>query len=250
MYHNGRMYRTDKVLTKDASKAAAEIKSKAIEQFRRGSTAALTDLKSLAGALEPHELAGKMPSNWLPRTLEAAKRGVGKVGAAIGLIGTGIAGFFRNRARNRKLFDLELSKLAAYSIEQFSTEDAMTKSASALSEVEDIMRRVYEEDPSYWPYGLGVEGHDSVYLIRDNMTKAAAGFVGWQEQRINGRRVGSYSIGILPEHRSKGFAKEAVAKILMEKAAGVDEVRSYVCTHNTRSKGLANVLGIKIQEKF
>lgn len=112
------------------------------------------------------------------------------------------------------------------------------------------MQRIYEEDPSYWPYGLDVPGHESVYLIRDAMTKAAAGFVGWQEMYEGFKKIGSYSIGILPEYRNKGFAKEAVAKILMEKSAGVDEVRSFICDWNAKSKGLANSLGIKIQTKF
>lgn len=246
------MYSMDTTGIKQASTAGAELKRRAIEQFRKGHTASLNDLKAAIGALEPHELAGKLPANWLPRTLEAAKRGVGKVGSTLGLIGAGITGFMRNRARNRRLFDLELNKMASYSIEHIAVTEGseLVKNASALSEVEDIMQKVYDEDPSYWPYGLGVAGHESVYLIRDNMTKAAAGFVGWQEQRINGRKIGSYSIGILPEYRSKGFAKEAVAKILMEKSARVDEVRSYICSHNMRSKGLANGLGVTIQEKF
>ena len=252
MYHSGRMYSMDMTGIKQASTAGTELKRRAIEQFRKGHTAALNDVKAIVGALEPHELAGKLPANWLPRTLEAAKRGVGKFGATAGLVGAGIAGFFRNRARNRHLFNLELNKMASYDIEHVAVASGteLIKNASALTDVQDIMQKVYEEDPSYWPYGLGVAGHESVYLIRDNMTKAAAGFVGWQEQRINGRKIGSYSIGILPEYRSKGFAKEAVAKILMEKSARVDEVRSYICAHNMRSKGLANGLGVTIQEKF
>lgn len=125
------------------------------------------------------------------------------------------------------------------------------KSASpALGEVRSIMQRIYEEDPSYWPYGLDVPGHESVYLIRDAMTKAAAGFVGWQETYEGFKKIGSYSIGILPEYRNKGFAKEAVAKILLEKSANVDEVRSFICDWNDKSKALANSLGVKIQTKF
>lgn len=83
-------------------------------------------------------------------------------------------------------------------------------------------------------YGLGIPGHDGVYLIRDKMTKQAAGFVGWQQMMEGGRLIGSYYIGILPEYRGHGFAKEAVAKILREKAAGVDEVRSYVMPHTQK----------------
>lgn len=245
------MYSMDKDVIKRFSAAGENIKRQAIKQFQVGKTAALNDWKALATALEPYEFAGKLPANWLPRVSEALTRGVGKVGTALGLLGSGVVGFFRNRARNRGLFAEQLNKFASCSVEHYTVPSDLEKSASSsLGEVRDIMKKVYDEDPSYWPYGLGVEGHESVYLIRDNMTKAAAGFVGWQEQRIAGRKVGSYSIGILPEYRSKGFAKEAVAKILMEKAAGVDEVRSYVCSHNMRSKGLANVLGIKIQEKF
>lgn len=142
--------------------------------------------------------------------------------------------------------------MKSYIIEHHTFSDAeMVKSAStARDEVRSIMKRIYEEDPSYWPYGLDIPGHESVYLIRDAMTKAAAGFVGWQEERKGFRKVGSYSIGILPEYRGKGFAKEAVARIIMEKAAGVDEVRAYVCAHNAKSKGLAYSLGIKVHTEF
>lgn len=113
-----------------------------------------------------------------------------------------------------------------------------------------IMDRIYKEDPSYWPYGLGIPGHDGVYLIRDKMTKQAAGFVGWQESTEHGRKIGSYSIGILPEFRGCGFAKEAVAKIVRAKAASVDEVRAYIMSHNAPSKALAHSLGIAIKEEF
>ena len=122
--------------------------------------------------------------------------------------------------------------------------------SSAREEVRSIMQKIYNEDPSYWPYGLDIPGHESVYLIRDNMTKAAAGFVGWQQMRRGGKVVGSYSIGILPEYRNKGFAKEAVAKIIREKAAGVDEVTAYICPHNERSKGLARSVNVPITESF
>lgn len=246
------MYSMDTTGIKQASAVGSELKDRAKGQFRKGSTAALSDLKAAMSALQPPELAGKLPANWLPRTIEASRRGIGKIGTTLGVIGAGITGFFRNRAKFRKQVDDELNKVASYTVEHVivSGGSGLVKNASALSDVKDIMQKVYEEEPSYWPYGLGVDGHESVYLIRDNMTKAAAGFVGWQEQRVNGRKIGSYSIGILPEYRSQGFAKEAVAKILLEKSARVDEVRSYICSHNMRSKGLANGLGVTIQEKF
>ncbi len=53
-------------------------------------------------------------------------------------------------------------------------------------EAQAIMDRINNEDPSYWPYGLGIPGHDGVYLIRDRMTKQAAAFVGWQQMMEGG----------------------------------------------------------------
>lgn len=131
----------------------------------------------------------------------------------------------------------------------------LIKSASvvdltARQEVSDIMNRIYNEDPSAWPYGLNIPGHDSVYLIRDKMTKQAAGFVGWQESTKNGKKIGSYSIGILPEYRHNGFAKEAVSKVLQIKSAGVDEVKAYIVDGNKPSERLANSLGVAIEKKF
>lgn len=149
----------------------------------------------------------------------------------------------------------KIQKQASYTIECYERSPYMTKQASAVDmsareEARGIMKKIYDEDPSYWPYGLDIPGHESLYLIRDNMTKAAAGFVGWQELVENGRKVGSYSIGILPEYRQKGFAKEAVSKILRIKSASVDEVRAYVMQHNAPSHALADSLGVKIQESF
>lgn len=131
----------------------------------------------------------------------------------------------------------------------------LTKSASvvdltARQEVSDIMNKIYNEDPSAWPYGLNIPGHDSVYLIRDKMTKQAAGFVGWQELTKNGKKIGSYSIGILPEYRHNGFAKEAVSKVLQIKSAGVDEVRAFIVDGNKPSERLANSLGVAIEKEF
>lgn len=150
-------------------------------------------------------------------------------------------GMVRQASYNlRDIFDVE-----------FYPFGVMEKAASALSDVKDIMGRIYKENPSFWPYGLNVEGHNGgVYLIRDKMTKQAAGFVGWQTMYRDGKKVGSYSIGVLPEYRNKGFAKEAVAKIISKKAATVDKVVAYVKSDNYKSKALAGSLGVPVIEKF
>lgn len=41
------------------------------------------------------------------------------------------------------------------------------------------MDKIYNENPTWWPYGLNVEGHKDVYLVKDATTNEVAGFVGW-----------------------------------------------------------------------
>lgn len=137
-------------------------------------------------------------------------------------------------------------------IEEYHLTDRMEKSAAVGREIcRDVMKRIYDEDPSYWPYGLHIDGHQSVYLIKDATTHLPVGFVGWQEStEFPNRKIGSYSIGILPEYRGNDYATEAVAKVLLEKSAGVDEVRCYVMPHNKKSKGLAGKLHVQTYEKF
>jgi hypothetical protein len=97
---------------------------------------------------------------------------------------------------------LDMQAKQAYTVDYIAFPADGTKQAYDLSgrmEAQAIMDRIYNEDPSYWPYGLGIPGHDGVYLIRDKMTKQAVGFVGWQQMMEGGRLIGSYSIGILPE---------------------------------------------------
>lgn len=135
-----------------------------------------------------------------------------------------------------------------YTITPFAGEK---NASSGRQECEAIMERIYNENPTYWPYGLNVKGHQDVYLVKDATTKQPVGFVGWQEfTEYPNRRVGSYSVGILPEYRGNGYATEAVARVLREKSAGVDEVRSYVVHSNVASHGLADKLGVQVHESF
>ena len=130
---------------------------------------------------------------------------------------------------------------------------AFTKSGSvhtidsaARRECEDLMERIRVEDPSYWPYGLSVAGHDDLYMIREASTRRAVGFTGWQEFNEGGKKVGYYSIGILPEYRNHGMAKAAVAELLGMHAPTVDCVKAFIAPHNTRSACLARSLGITV----
>lgn len=132
-----------------------------------------------------------------------------------------------------------------YTIEKIGKETSM-KMASRI-ECEAIMDRIYKENPEYWPHGLSISGHDGgVYMIREASTQQPVGFTGWQERKENGKKIGYYSIGILPEYRNKGFAKQAVQNLLKEKAANVDQVRALIVPSNKPSINLANTLGINI----
>ena len=109
------------------------------------------------------------------------------------------------------------------------------------------MERIRAEDPSYWPYGLDIKGHDGgVWMVRQASTDRPVGFVGWQERKQGRTKVGYYSVGILPEYRGHGLAKAAVARLLSEKAASVDRVQAFILPHNTPSIALARSLGVQI----
>lgn len=109
------------------------------------------------------------------------------------------------------------------------------------------MKKIYDENPSYWPYGLDIAAHDGgVYMIREASTGKPIGFTGWQERNEDNIKVGYYSIGILPEYRNNGFAKKAVAKLISIKAANVDRVQALVMKHNKPSLALADALHIPV----
>ena len=110
------------------------------------------------------------------------------------------------------------------------------------------MNRVYREAPDKWPYGLNMSSFDGgVYMVREASSGCPVGFTGWQEQRgHDGKKVGYYSIGILPEYRMNGYAKAAVASLLQEKAAGVDRVEAFIVPGNKPSIALADSLGVSV----
>lgn len=117
----------------------------------------------------------------------------------------------------------------------------------ARRECEDIMKKIYDENPSYWPYGLDMSSHDGgVYMIREASTRKPIGFTGWQERMDGTTKVGFYSIGILPEYRNNGYAKQAVAKLISIKSANVDRVQALVMKHNKPSLALADALHIPV----
>lgn len=142
---------------------------------------------------------------------------------------------------------IEVLNLNNYNLVKQAFVSPDTEMAKKAQELMDI---IYKENPSFFPYGLNVAGHDEVYIINDALTKEAAGFVGWQERKENNKKIGSYSIGILPKFRKNGIAKEAVAKVIREKAKSVDRVVAYIKRDNIPSKKLAQSLNVSIIEEF
>jgi GNAT superfamily N-acetyltransferase len=117
------------------------------------------------------------------------------------------------------------------------------KSASSLGDTETILNNIYKENPTHWPNGLSAEHFDGgLYMVRKQASREPVGFVGWQERREGFDKVGYYSIGILPEHRRNGFAKQAVAQLIEKKASEVDVVKALVMSNNKPSLSLAEKL--------
>lgn len=151
-----------------------------------------------------------------------------------------------------------LDKSASYGLQSvLDTADGfLSKSASTneglVKKCDDILDRIYNENPDYWPYGLSRRMFEDspaseLHLILDKKANTPVGFVGWYELHQGLRKVGYYSIGVLPEHRNSGFAKEAVQKMVAARASGVDEVRAMVRKGNQPSTALAKALKIPVE---
>jgi len=132
-----------------------------------------------------------------------------------------------------------------------AVEYTIVKAASSgdLETCEKIMREIYQENPRHWPYGLTTDQlRGNLYMVRQASTNEPVGFVGWQEAREGLRKVGYYSIGILPQYRQQGFAKSAVQQIIAQKSAGVDEVRALIHYTNRPSLELADALNVPVEK--
>lgn len=114
-----------------------------------------------------------------------------------------------------------------------------------------LLETIRQERPEHWPFGLSPEMFDpgDLFLIRKSASDDPVGFVGWQERQLGNQLVGMYSIGVLPAYRHRGIAKEAVSRILCERAAGVDRVEALVAPGNLPSEKLAASLGIPLSKR-
>lgn len=137
----------------------------------------------------------------------------------------------------------------SFNVVYYDWSDPMVKAASsARNQVQSIMDTLVKESPDFWPYGCSVANmNGGCYLVRDNETQKAAGFVGWQTFKEAGKKVGYYAVGLLPEFRGRKMAKEAVSKLLQMKTAEVDEVKAYIHKDNENSKNLADAVGVTKQ---
>lgn len=103
-------------------------------------------------------------------------------------------------------------------------QDAISKMASNEDILlNNIFKSLYEEDKKYWPNGLSKDLYDGeddlLYLLTTKEDESPIGFVARQ---VRGKgtpegRASYYSIGVLPEFRGKGVAKEALLNLLNQK---------------------------------
>lgn len=124
-------------------------------------------------------------------------------------------------------------------------------SATDLDKAAALLETIRSENPSLWPNGLTV-GHfrpGNLWLIQKSAASEPVGFVGWQERNVDSVPTGYYSIGVLPEYRHRGIAKQAVARLLATKSSGVTRVRALVVPGNTPSEHLARSLRVPIEKQ-
>jgi RimJ/RimL family protein N-acetyltransferase len=123
------------------------------------------------------------------------------------------------------------------------------KQAADNNETAGLLETIRAETPAYWPEGLSVQHfkQGNLWTIHEKQGNAV-GFVGWQERREDFEKVGYYSIGVLPEYRRRGIAKEAVSQLLRHKAASVDRVKAFIRAGNEPSEALARDLGVQVKQ--
>jgi GNAT superfamily N-acetyltransferase len=123
------------------------------------------------------------------------------------------------------------------------------KQAADNNETAGLLETIRAETPAYWPEGLSVQHfkQGNLWTIHEKQGNAV-GFVGWQERREDFEKVGYYSIGVLPEYRRRGIAKEAVSQLLRLKAASVDRVKAFIRAGNEPSEALARDLGVQVKQ--
>lgn len=108
-----------------------------------------------------------------------------------------------------------------------------------------ILKEIYDENPKYWPHGLDMSAHDSMYLIHSKTANAPIGFVGFQKKsEFEGKTIGYYTIGIKQAYRNQGFAKQAVQLLLKHYEPEVDEFKALIMSNNTPSLNLAKTLNV------
>ena len=117
-------------------------------------------------------------------------------------------------------------------------------------EAESILERIRAETPEFWPHGLDRNNLEAgCWLMRKRASNEPVGFIGLQNRPVDGKNIGYYAIGVLPEYRRQGYAEQALRTLMAEKRATCDEFRAFIVPTNGPSLALARKLNIPVQHK-
>lgn len=115
--------------------------------------------------------------------------------------------------------------------------------------IDDILKRIYDEQPAWWPFGLRRSMMDRAFVIHDPDSQQPAGFTGWQFRGTADKPEAYYAVGLLPEYRGKGLAQAALSEMFRDHTPPGHTIKAYIVPGNTASTRLAERLGVPVQHK-
>lgn len=148
----------------------------------------------------------------------------------------------------KKIKDIEIP------IESKTTYNRKVASSNTSNKIEDVLKSIYEENPSYFPNGLTIDLYtgpkDRLTLLK--YKGDPAGFIGYQHRNRDNKEIGYVSIGLLPEYRGKGLAKKAMREHIEDLLSAKDKLgfNKLLWTASKDNNGSINLFKSYFKEKY